>query len=1002
MNLSRRKNSLALLWLLAATAVPAAAAPDDLFFSEYVEGSSNNKALEIYNGTGEAIDLGAGGYNVLMSFNGGTSTVVTNLVGSVPSGDVFVLAHGSAAAAILAQADQRSSTGASWFNGDDAIVLRKGTTVLDVLGQIGFDPGTEWGTGLVSTADNTLRRMATVCAGDPNGSDAFTPAPEWDGFATDTFGGLGAHTSDCADNAPVTVTCGSTLSVFEGSSGSRDVLSTDPDGTVSTIVLTSVTPVPAPGTIGITAFTAAPSVGGVATATVSVGADLPPGSYAAVLAAANTDPAPQSATCTLVISVLAPQEIWQIQGSGAISPLAGQQVRTENNIVTALAYNPAAGAYNGFFIQTPDARADASDQSSNGVFVFTSTPPGVSVGDQVDVTATVTEFFEFTELTGATVTTDSTGNALPASVLLTQMAPGVFVPSQDQPWPPNELERFEGMRVRVENGRVAAPSDRFGDAAIVADDTRPFREPGIAYPGVVGYPVVWDRNPEIFEINPDGAGLPDVALFGGSIIGVAEGPLAFSFGDFQIWPTTFEYTNPSLPRPVRARNAGELTVGSQNMFRFFDPDRTNGPDDGPVTPEQYQARLVKASLHIRTVLGAPDVLSLEEVENVGVLQDLALRIALDDPTLVYAAYLIEGNDIGGIDTGFLVRDTVEVTAPVTQVGPSTLLSVDGSLLNDRPPLVLEGQYVGNGEPFPFTVIGVHNRSLSGVEAMTAPGNRVRQKRLEQADELARYLQSRQEADPGRRIVVTGDFNAFQFSDGLVDVLGVITGNLDPNGAIQPGHVDRVNPDLVDRVNDLPAAERYSFIFGGSAQVLDHMVTTANLDPYVRGLAFARGNADAPDSALADPTTALRLSDHDGEVLFVMTDADGDALPDDVDNCATNPNPAQEDYDGDGIGNICDPDDDNDGVPDGLDACVLSAPTPATVLVAQCDTAVPDQLLMSGCSITQTIVGIAESSFKHGEFVSRVKHLTSDLRQAGLISNKDKRAIDRCAAHANVP
>jgi predicted extracellular nuclease len=168
-----------------------AAAPSDLFFSEYIEGSSNNKALEIFNGTGASIDLEAAGYNVQMFFNGSTAAGLTiNLTGSVASGDVFVLAQSSAGAAILAQADQ--TNGAGWFNGDDAVVLRKGTTIIDVIGQVGVDPGTEWGTGLNSSADNTLRRKSDVCGGDSNGGDAFDPSLGWNGFAADTFDGLGA------------------------------------------------------------------------------------------------------------------------------------------------------------------------------------------------------------------------------------------------------------------------------------------------------------------------------------------------------------------------------------------------------------------------------------------------------------------------------------------------------------------------------------------------------------------------------------------------------------------------------------------------------------------------------------------------------------------------------------------------------------------------------------------------------------------------------------------
>lgn len=185
-----------MLNVLHAARPVLAAPPSELFFSEYIEGSSNNKALEIYNGTGAAVNLAAGGYNVQMYFNGSTSAGLTiNLTGAVADGDVYVLAQSSANAAILAQADQTNSAG--WFNGDDAVVLRKGAAVIDVIGQIGFDPGTEWGTGLASTADNTLRRRDTVCAGDPDGSNTFDPSVEWAGFATDTFDGLGAHTASC-------------------------------------------------------------------------------------------------------------------------------------------------------------------------------------------------------------------------------------------------------------------------------------------------------------------------------------------------------------------------------------------------------------------------------------------------------------------------------------------------------------------------------------------------------------------------------------------------------------------------------------------------------------------------------------------------------------------------------------------------------------------------------------------------------------------------------------
>ena len=141
----RRLSTVSVFLCLAAGVLmrPASASAQstELFFSEYIEGSSNNKALEIFNGTGAPVNLAAGGYNVQMHFNGNPAAGLTiNLTGTVPAGDVYVLAQASANATILAQADQVNGSG--WFNGDDAVVLRKGTTVIDVIGQIGFDPGT--------------------------------------------------------------------------------------------------------------------------------------------------------------------------------------------------------------------------------------------------------------------------------------------------------------------------------------------------------------------------------------------------------------------------------------------------------------------------------------------------------------------------------------------------------------------------------------------------------------------------------------------------------------------------------------------------------------------------------------------------------------------------------------------------------------------------------------------------------------------------------------------
>ncbi|MEE2730768.1 MAG: ExeM/NucH family extracellular endonuclease [Pseudomonadota bacterium] len=164
----------------------------DLMISEYIEGSSNNKAVELYNGTDQAIDLAA--YELAVYFNGSASAGLTlNLTGSVAPGDVYVVAHSSAVEAILNQAD--FTTGAGLFNGDDAVVLMNGGVVIDSLGQVGFDPGSEWGSGDTSTQNNTLRRLTSVDAGDSDPADAFDPVLQWAGFPNDSFDDLGQYTT---------------------------------------------------------------------------------------------------------------------------------------------------------------------------------------------------------------------------------------------------------------------------------------------------------------------------------------------------------------------------------------------------------------------------------------------------------------------------------------------------------------------------------------------------------------------------------------------------------------------------------------------------------------------------------------------------------------------------------------------------------------------------------------------------------------------------------------
>ena len=208
----------------------------------------------------------------------------------------------------------------------------------------------------------------------------------------------------------------------------------------------------------------------------------------------------------------------EIQGTGAVSPLVGQLVETEG-VVTARRLNTARDAENGFFLQA--VVADADPATSEGVFVFTGAPPPASaaVGNLVRVTGSVTEFAPgadpgsapITEITAPTISLVSAGNSVPAAVLLTAaiVNPGIAL---------DALERFESMRVRVDELVVVAPTGgSIAEAAatstsdgiffgVIQGIARPFRAPGIALPDPLpaGSPAGvprFDNNPERLRID---------------------------------------------------------------------------------------------------------------------------------------------------------------------------------------------------------------------------------------------------------------------------------------------------------------------------------------------------------------------------------------------------------------------------------------------------------------------------------------------------------------------
>jgi hypothetical protein len=226
----------------------------------------------------------------------------------------------------------------------------------------------------------------------------------------------------------------------------------------------------------------------------------------------------------------------------------------------------------------------------------------------------------------------------------------------------------------------------------------------------------------------------------------------------------------------------------------------------------------------------------------------------------YTAYLAEGNDPGGIDVGFLVRSRVR-EVNVTQEGKTAKFTDpnDGSSddLNDRPPLVLRGVIDGPPNMLDANIIVVanHLRSLNDVESSA----RVRVKRQKQAEFLATLLDNLQAEGP---VVSVGDYNAFEQSDGLVDVMGTVRGVPAAENTVVLASPDLVEPDFFQAA---PGA--YSYVFEGNVQALDHVLLSTLANEMFLGVEHARLNADFPEVYRNDSGRVERLSDHDPAVAY---------------------------------------------------------------------------------------------------------------------------------------
>ena len=332
-----------------------------------------------------------------------------------------------------------------------------------------------------------------------------------------------------------------------------------------------------------------------------------------------------------------------------------------------------------------------------------------------------------------------------------------------------------------------------------------------------------------------------------------------------------------MPAPTER----QFSIAAANIESLFDDVDDPGIREEVVTAEGFQKRVGKVSIAVRDYLQLPDVFAVVEAENINVLKKLAARINADavaagKPDPKYEAYLFEGNDGRGIDNGFLVKSSRVKVVSAKQFGKDDKYknprTGNEDTLNDRTPIVLELTVADpkTGQPFAFSVVNNHLKSLRGVDD-PEDGQNVRMKKKLQAEFLAKWVNDRQKANPNERILLVGDFNAFQFSDGLVDQIGTIVGKPAPKDAVLAWSEDLVETDLINFVNLIKVDQQYSYTFDGNAQVLDHFIANLPMRKHLAGFGYLRVNADYPQILRAVPDRVERFSDHDVAVGYFNLD-----------------------------------------------------------------------------------------------------------------------------------
>lgn len=557
--------------------------------------------------------------------------------------------------------------------------------------------------------------------------------------------------------------------------------------------------------------------------------------------------------------------IYIIQGDGQSTPLMRKRVSTFGLVIGVQS--------NGFYLQDP--AGDDNPATSDGIFVYTSSAPRVKAWECVLVRgAEATEYYEKTELTTPR-SIETLPGELCGSGLSVPLAP-LPAPNVD---PESLLEPFEGMLVALEElqGVVQGPTKRFRNGnveiALIAEQALPFVQGGR----------VFQSNPAdaaglIFLGNGLGAELPPAAWGDRVQVRAAEPGVAalavidYSFGKYLLLPLPGEKIQ-VVSRHESSEQAVQPDAGTFRVCSFNVLGLGRGLDQLRDAAD-YEAALQQRAAAIAGGLQNCEIVGLQETGKPEDAENLA-RVLTEVSGLDYSAVAFAGPGTASPDfpltNSLLVRDDRVTVLNAQNEQACTRFSFSVRLvpgqcparllpLFSRPPLVADLVVRGPwGEDYRLTVVVNHWRSKRGDETVNVVH------RTLQAEHVASIVQARLDTDPDARVIVLGDLNDFEASR---PVETLRHGPQPADGsASEPGRVL-----LWHAFDSLPLLERYTYIFNGGSQSLDHLLLTPGTVPDFGGMDIAHINADFP---IAQPggtegvpgnPAVYGSSDHDPLVL----------------------------------------------------------------------------------------------------------------------------------------